>query len=319
MAIPTGPILQAWLNFSIFAFNSPELEALFTNFSSGLLNSWTLVSTAALLMGWITFVHKNIMNRHDAADLPPHLLSVCAAHLAVFGAVFAVMLFKPELHFKHRRAIHAALRILLSTTYPFGWFMVLWMRSVRPPVGPRSLLQGLNMLSVENMFITSVLIDLGYSCGQIPDLLLNTLHMVMAMMSNRAVCASPRWGKSMVTMSPVLLTGAEAGSRWLHSIGASVPAGCAAGGTLTCPAALAFWQVVGWFVGGVTVFVTDVLRRRMFLRSIEVQAYLGPRHAAAALQWPFQSLKQVQTCVVAVLFLCYASSLIWYSCLPFLC
>jgi hypothetical protein len=277
-----------WLQYSIFAFKSPELEQLFQASIFGTSNSWTLVATATILVGWVTFIQKFLVNHRNADDLPSGVWGSLALHVLTLGCYLTVRLLKPQFHLKHRRAMHTSIRLCQLATLQPSWGMLLWMRSLSHKAGTLSWLQGFHKLAVENMFLSSLwLFSLGYPLGQAFDLVYTTVALVTAMSINRAVCASPRWGTSMVTTSPGPLAVVQALSPWLRCIGTPSLEACAAGPALSCPAALGFWQVVGWVVAVLTVLVADVLRRRAFLRSGEAQAYLGPAYAAAATGWPF--------------------------------
>jgi hypothetical protein len=226
---------------------------------------------------------------------------------------------KPQFHLKHRRAMNAGIRLCLLAIYPTYWAVLFWMRSLNSKTEPLSWLQGFHKLALENKFLSSGwLVPLAFPTGQVPDFVFTTLDLLRAMSSNSAVCASPRWGSSMVTSSPGPLAVVQALSQWLRCIGTPSLEACAAGPALSCPAALGFWQVVGWLVNLLTVLVVDVLRRRAFLRSGVAQAYLGPAYVAAATGWPFGSPLLVRNCIMVLIILCYSASLIWSTSLLFL-
>jgi hypothetical protein len=308
-----------WPEYSVFAFRSPQLEQLFQASIFGMSNSWTLVATATVFVGWVTFIQKFLMNGRDADLLPRGVWSSLALHALSFGAYLTIMLFKPQFHLKHRRAMHACIRLCHLATLRPSWGMLLWMRSLSPKAGPLYWLQGFHKLAVENMFLSSFwMFSLGYPLGQAFDLGYTVVALFTVMFCNGAVCASPRWGTSMVTTSPGPLAVVQALSPWLICIGTPSLEACSAGAALSCPAAVGFWEVVGWLIAVLTVLVADVLRRRAFLRSGEAQAYLGPAYAAAATGWPFSSPLLVHRCIMVLIILCYAASLIWSAYLFFL-
>jgi hypothetical protein len=108
---------------------------------------------------------------------------------------------------------------------------------------------------------------------------------------------------------------------WLSGIHGHFGGGRTAAPALSCPAVLGFWQVLGWLVACLMVFVAELLRWRAFLRSAAATAFLGPAWAASALKWPFQGLQLLQTLVIAKfvpMALLYASALVWSASLPFL-
>eukprot|EP00884_Botryococcus_braunii_P006291 jgi/Botrbrau1/15663/Bobra.4_1s0047.1 len=137
------------------------------------------------------------------------------------------------------------------------------------------------------------------------------------MSANAALCDSP-FGRSLVTMRPPYLTAARGASVWLSDIAGPLVGGHASDPVLSCPAALGVWEVVGWLVACLTVLVADILRRRAFLRTPEVQAYLGPSYVAGALKWPFATSVKVQRCALGLFVLLYASSLLWNTALHFM-
>lgn len=215
--------------------------------------------------------------------------------------------------------MNAGVVFCLLITFPVGRVFPIWLKVASAKSGPATLVQDLQMLAAENLFITARLTDqLAFPCGQIPDLLMTTMFMLSAMASNEAVCASPLWGHRMVTMKPVFLAAAETASVWFTDLAGPLWGGHAVSPALSCPAALGVWQVTGWLVACLMGLVSEVLLRRAFLRTPEAQSFLGPAYAAAALKWPFGSSQKCQRCLTGVLALCYLSGLLWNTVRPFL-
>jgi hypothetical protein len=237
----------------------------------------------------------------------------------MFGGLLYLMLVKPAVHHKHRRAINGGVRLCLALTFRVVWYILLWERAVRPKTGLGSRLRSLHMFVAENMCAPILIQDvLSFPSGQIPDLLLNTLQLLATMHANLSVCAIPRWGHSMLSMSPSLHVVAQACSDWLSGIQGHFGGWLTSAPGLSCPAVLGFWQLLGWLVACLMVFVAELLHRRAFLRSAAAMVFLGPAQAAAALNWPFQGLQLLQTLFIVPVALLYACALLWSASLPFL-
>lgn len=320
----TGPALedtlgsrgQSWLDFSVFAFSTPELENLFRTYNARLVNTWTLINATTVLMGCILFTFKSLRVSRDSKSVPASMWLSGLLNAFATVSLISLLLFRPAFHKMHQRALNTAVTFFFIITYPVNRSMVLLMKFVDGRAHSETWLHEFQLFGLENVFTsTTWMATLACSTGQLPDLALATLFMFRAMASNATLCASPE-ASNLVTMRPVYLSAARMTSVWVTDIAGPLVGGHASDPVLSCPAALGIWEVVGWQIACLTVLVTDILRRRAFLRTREVHIYLGPAYLAGALNWPFSSSKQCRRCIMALLVLLYSSSLLWNTALP---
>lgn len=67
----------------------------------------------------------------------------------------------------------------------------------------------------------------------------------------------------------------------------------------SCPEVLALWEVLGSLLAVLVMGMAEIIRRRAFLRTQEVQARLGRRRAAEALHWPWGGRMSLPSRLVA--------------------
>eukprot|EP00884_Botryococcus_braunii_P000808 jgi/Botrbrau1/10728/Bobra.357_1s0029.1 len=313
--------LQSCLGFSPFAFADAELEALYRAYVSKSLNPWMLGCTGTMITGWMLFISKFARAQWEPVEFSPplELWLVGLEHIALLGSNLYALLLKPALYTKHQHAIKPLVMLCLMLTFPYGREILLWMRSAssKSRASIPSALQQLQMFALENVLISTMwFLGLAFSSGPVPDLAILTVSLIPFVASNRAICDSPQWGQSLVSMSPAYLSGAHAASVWVAEVGAPFFGGYSSSRTMSCPAVLGFWALVGWWMACVALSGAEISRRRAFLRTNEALASVGPAYAAAALRWPFESLEKGKRCFMAFLVLCYATSLIWNTAFP---
>eukprot|EP00884_Botryococcus_braunii_P021956 jgi/Botrbrau1/8444/Bobra.0237s0063.1 len=309
----TQPWWKSWLTFSIFAFASSDLEGMYQSYLERTWNMWTLVHIGHMLMGWIVFIQKFTIMYSSVAHLVPVALYTGLLHPASALGLLILMLLAPAFYSKHRRAIYAAIMTSFVFTFRSARVMVLLLRFMRGKSFADSPTQQLHSFSVENFYCALIwLLVLAYPVGQIPDTVITTLYLLFDMSGNRFICGMLEgWGDSLVTMSPGLLRLAQAGSGWLSGVSHAhvVPHG--SGAALSCPAAMGFWQLVGWWLACQIIYVADILRRRAFLRTQEAKAYLGRSLESSALTWPFGRSTMIQTVIFTALAITFYASIIW--------
>jgi hypothetical protein len=322
---PTGPSLeermenhrQSWLDLSVFAFSVPELEALFQTYYSKRQNTWALLTSAMVLLGYILFIYKILVFAGEGEDVPGWVLWSGMLVVCAVSAVITLMLFKPTFYRMHWQALNAGVIVCTIMTYPASRMTLLWMKALSGKPYSETWLRELETFAVENLFMaTSWMNVVSFPSGPIPDLVLMTLYLVRALASNASLCTSS-YGRSVVTMRPASLATARRASVLLTDIAGPLVGGHASNPVLSCPAALGIWEVVGWLVACLSVLVADILRRRAFLRTGEARAYFGPEYAASAMRRPFGSSQKSQRCVLALFFLLYVSSVLWNTAHPF--
>eukprot|EP00884_Botryococcus_braunii_P019134 jgi/Botrbrau1/5904/Bobra.0366s0082.1 len=317
--LPAETWLEKFLRFSVFAFASPTLESRFHQYSANSINLWTALFCIKVLVGWLLFVGRFFAFPAERAHLPPDWALALTQPL-VSAAILGAMLLMPEFFRKHQRGIRALTICFIPLTSRQARAALLWMRSIESTSDAHTAMQMLRFFSVENVHLLAALdIVVAFPVGQIPDLLLTTLRVLVVMADNQYICGLPRLAENLVTMTPGLLSAKEAGSMVLRNIGVVSLGITPQTDKLSCPAAFGFFQLLGGVFACVLVFVADVLRRRAFLRTPETLAYLGPGYKAAALNWPFRSTyvlyKGILTGTVAV---CLLTSLVWNNALYFL-
>jgi hypothetical protein len=208
--------------------------------------------------------------------------------------------------------VHVGIMVVFILTFRAARVLMLWMRLGGNKVGVLSTMSWLQAFSVENVYFALIwLITLAYPIGQVPAIVLTTVYMLTEMASNVYICSFPQWADSLVTMSPELLAWTTTASHWLSSIGQPLLIIKDWSTPLSCPAALAFWQLVGWWYACQFIFVADIIRRRAFLRTHAARMHLGRAHEAARLSWPFGWLHMMQTIVVITVALFLSASTIW--------
>eukprot|EP00884_Botryococcus_braunii_P006294 jgi/Botrbrau1/15666/Bobra.4_1s0050.1 len=313
----TGDNRQSLLDLSVFAFSVPELEALFQTYYSKRQNTWALLTSAMVLLGYVLFVYKILVFAREGEDVPRWVLWSGMLVVCAVSAVITLMLFKPTFYRMHWQALNAGVIVCTIMTYPGSRMTLLWMKTLGGKTYSETWLRELETFAVENLFMaTSWMNVVSFPSGPVPDLVLMTLYLIRALASNESLCAS-RYGHSLVTMRPASLATARRASVLLTDIAGPLVGGHASDPVLSCPAALGVWEVVGWLVACLSVLVADILRRRAFLRTREARAYFGPENAASAMRWPFGSSQKSRRCVMAVIFLLYVSSVLWNTALPF--
>lgn len=266
-------------------------------------------------MGWVDFAKKAFTLPINQSDLPWSVWLVGLLHATVSASVIGIVVFNRAFHRRHWRAMNAGMLVAVLTTYQPVRVMLLWMRFVDARTASHLWLEQLQRFSVENPYATTAwLLMIGLSIGQIPDLLLTTLFLIRDMFSNKAICGCAQWGPA----PPALVGAARVGSVCLSEVGGPFLGGHGLSAEFSCPAALAFWQVVGWWVSCVIVFFGDILLRRAFLHTREARMFLGPAYEAAASRWPLGSSAKMQTCGRVLLILCFSACLIWNTALPLL-
>jgi hypothetical protein len=306
---------RSWCDLSIFSFAAPELEALFRSQPPAKTDMCTLLCAAIILMGWVNFALKLLAVPKELVDFPFQMWGVALLHAFMSTAFIVVILFKRAFYVKHRRVMNPVMLSCIGITYRCVRLMLLWMKSVEDTKDSHSWVQQLQRFSAENSYATTAwLLIPGFSTGQLPDLVITTMFLLLELARNQSVCAWRYWE----TTSPAFIATTQEASFWLSQYGAPFLGMQNSSTGFSCQAALGFWQVVGWWVSCVVILVADIWQRRAFLRTPEACAYLGPANAAAVSKWPFGSTTKMQTCMRGFVVLCFAAGLIWNTALPYL-
>jgi hypothetical protein len=268
--MPTTPFLenimgnngQSLLDISVFSFSSPELEALFQLYHSKRHNTWALLNSAMIVLGYLLFIFKVLVVAREGEDVPrlffwSEMLIFCAA-----SAVITSMLFNATFYRMHRRALNTCVVVCAIITYPASRKTLLWMKALGGKPYSETWLRELGTFAVENLFMAiSWMNVVSFPSGPVPDLVLMTLYLIQALASKASLCTSP-YGHSLVTMRPAYLAAARGASVLLTDIAEPLVGGHASDPVLSCPAASGVWGVVGWLGAALSVLVADILRRK---------------------------------------------------------
>eukprot|EP00884_Botryococcus_braunii_P013292 jgi/Botrbrau1/21964/Bobra.0249s0087.1 len=305
------PWWKAWLTISIFRFASGELEGLYEHYIASTVNLWTLAHSGHVIMGWIVFTQKLMTAPRKLRAYVPAAWPIAFLHPLQAGILILIILFKPAFYNQHRQALHAGVICVFMTTFRMARAVVLWMRLANAK-GVQSWMQQLQSFTVENFYFTIMwVLQVAYPVAQVPAIVLATVYMLSEMASNTHLCSLPQWRDNIsviATVSPRVLAWTRTASSWISGLGHPDLAAKAMSMELSCPAALGFWQVVGWWLACHAAFAAEVFRRRAFLRTHAALAHLGPAHLEAAMKWPFGRSSMLLRMIITSLALsCYAS------------
>lgn len=304
-----------WLLPSSLAFSSPALEQSFQSCIAGPPKWSSFLDMLFILIGWSNCVgtYLSVSSGLRALLSPTWIVSMVQPLSAVIEISLAFLC--PTFHSQHRVVIGHFVMVLLILGMPEARAHLLWRDFVREPAPKRTLSQSLRAFAVENMYLSvpwfSILIG---DNSRYLGLLMNTVWMLVEVISNRYICGLPYTGSRLVSMSPQVLALVLPATQWVRRL-AEPHIGAQLGlETVSCPVALGFWQVVGWWLSCHCIIVVDILRRRAFLRRPAVLQLLSQDHTAAMMAWPFgngfkvlhlvlMSVILSQLCVIWLVFL----------------
>lgn len=309
------PWWKVWLNVSLLQFASKDLEALYEQYLAGSTNPWTLVFSAHVLMGWAMFGQKLLVTPSELRAYLPAAWPIGVFLPAMMACLLAIIFLKPVFYAQHRRALHTGVLCGILPTIGIAQAVLLWMRLANRAAragGPPSWMQQLQSFTTENFYFTIMWVGvLAFPVGQATGIAIATAILLADMAKNSHLCGLPLWGEGAVTLSPRVLAWTKTASFWLVKFGE--PDLGLRGGSLSlpCPAVLAFWQMVGWWMACHAVFAADIVRRRAFLRTHAALVHLGPAHQAAAMSWPFGRATSVIRLASTSIALSYFASALW--------
>lgn len=209
---------------------------------------WTLVNIGHCVVGWTCFCYKYLAAPQDQRALLLDRWYLGGLPMVTALASLGLLLLCPSLYRKHRRALHALHILVLIASFRYSRDMLLWYQQLEGP-SAASLAQRVQLLASENFFGSLIwLLVLAYPVGRVSDLALATLFLLEEIMANPLICSAAGRLRleGLATMSPEPLRVVEAVTGWIRGTPAGTLGGIA-GATLprivTCPLALAFWQV----------------------------------------------------------------------------
>lgn len=294
------PLWQGILRRSFLQFPCPNLESEYQAYVGSQRWGYVLAFAPTFFISWFSTFHRAFKDfRAERFELPPGLLLSMPLFFLPTVALMAFICVWPKAYAKHWRRINAAFMLVhIFSTTSWQWVM-LWQSAANEALGGRFSVQA---FMVENCYLTIICLRvLVFPTGQASDIVFTVLGMVTAMAGNASVCASPLFGARPSSLSPAARSVAQSGCAWLlamlsaHGVIGRCP-------ELTCPAVLAFWQLLGFTVACLLVIVSEVISRRQFLKSSV--ARLGPALAARAARWPLGGAKIMHNLICAVVGVC---------------
>lgn len=248
-------------------------------------------------------------------NFQPGFFTCVLLHFLPFLCLTAFACASPNQYTQHWRGMHAAYQLLqvfvtVSAQQVLLWVAAMWAsRGAEADGTPET--NGtpdfrLQAFFTENFyFLTAWCRVITFHSGLLSDMIFAVLSMLAAFAGNGSVCRAPLWGSRLTTLSPPLRNVAQTGCTCLlaappaHGLIVNCP-------QLSCPALLAFWQVLGCALACSVALGREVWTRRAFLKSSAVA--LGPSVAVQAARWPLGSAELVHSLVVAgVAIVCSAS------------
>eukprot|EP00884_Botryococcus_braunii_P018273 jgi/Botrbrau1/5129/Bobra.0172s0001.1 len=293
-----------------FTFACPQLEAAFQAYTAEGLNVWTWVCHLIILTGWLKIFYKLLMGTGGDVStwrIPLLVGAVCQLLPTLLGIV--LHLFWPTQLSKHHRAVNTLSLLGGVLAAPALRELLMWIsRSGTVPTHAM-----LRDFADENLFLIVMwLRAAGFPVGTRRHVAILLGGLLLSLASNGAFCDSLMSRTTPATLSARPLAAAQLISDALLELGAPFYAPRAnPARIISCPAAMAVWQVVGSLVAGVTVYLAEVSRRRAFLRTNAALTRLGPDSTAAALEWPFGRASMVLNCVFLMLLLSIVHAIIW--------
>jgi hypothetical protein len=310
------PLWQRIFCRSPLEFASPVLEAGYQAYLANHPGGYLLAFAPMFALGWVQTFHCVIAGgTATGSNPPPGFVASVLLFLLPVTALVAFVLLQPKVYSKHWRGINAAFMLVHVFSTPGFQSLCLWQQACISSgvcgFGGGGSPSWFHAFAIDNFFLTVICLRLiMFSAGPAPDLFFTTLGLLASMRGNGALCASPLWGPERVTLSPRLRAIPQKGSSLLLSLLSPdarlmqiLPK------ELSCPAVLAFWQVLGWWLACIVIILRDILSRRAFLTS--AGSRYGPSVAQRAGGWPFGSNVLINRLICAVLFACIAASFLW--------
>eukprot|EP00884_Botryococcus_braunii_P018263 jgi/Botrbrau1/511/Bobra.110_2s0140.1 len=308
----------------MFAFADSQLEGLY---QAGLASricfyAWNYC-TMNLIIGWTALLMKLLLAPVAVQDLrPPYLLPALGNLLPSLAVVLLGPIW-PSMFEKHWRVINVAVSIFQISAWNHLRPVMLWQQlqlvESSVPGLPQSAIQfkGTSFL-IENWYLTCMSLRVAvFPSGFASDILLTSFAFVFTMLGNPGVCKSPQW-----TAIPTRLSLSDGHLQMIRTASAGMWAILGDPGSspgldaifqstahLSCPAVLAFWEVVGWWLTTLFVMVREVLSRRAFLKANV--SLLGNGGSRKALLWPLGTVEMLQMCVTAILFTTFMAFILW--------
>lgn len=270
---------------SVVVFTNAELETAFHRYIERRYDVCTILLPCVILVAWVMFGSRYLSSTQEVRALLPQ-----GSALAVWEALLAIVLLllqvaQPQWYIMHQKAVHLGAHLFLMATYSHTKEVMLWFRANRAGQREASHFALVQAFLAENTFFSTAWIGaISLHVGQVINLLIMVLYLLIEMRSNSRICASAAWrGGSFGGTGDRLAEAACTPFRAWVGLGAPTPQPF---DPSSCSASLMFWQVLGTCLACIAVMVNDVLQRRAFLRSGTARALIPQAQRAAAESWP---------------------------------
>lgn len=287
-AARTTSLWQKWTHASLFAFQNDALEASFHNYMEHRWDLGTLAVPCFILAGWIMFVSHCLASPQEVRALLPQGWPMTVLHALLAMMFLSLQVMQPHMYIKHKKAVHAGIHLVFIATFCHARELLLWLRMSRSGQHIAGHVALVRAFLAENLYLsTSWLGPVSLCVGQVIDLLMVALFLLIGIRSNDSFCASTAWdGSPLGTTGYRLAEAACAPVRAWAGLPAPTPLQLPLDPS-ACSASLMFWQVLGAVFACAVVLVKDVWQRQAFLRSNIARALIPLEHRATSEAWPF--------------------------------
>jgi hypothetical protein len=313
---PRPSLLLSWKNSlkSTFTFGSTELEGLYQSYVRGTVGWYAWSFCIVNLSGWLSFLYKFSTCAPAArATLPPPFVPLISNLLPTVVLATGINLW-PHVYAKHYSQINLVISVFQMGVNNYIREMLLWTQSDGFLGGPGP--RGTTMLALENSFVVIMWFRvLTLPSQQFVDFAMVSAILLLNLAGNSHICGSAVFGPAPVTLSrPVMAVMESVSSRVLTSllpgVGPHAGAWTGAAESLPCPAVLAFWEMVGWWISCMLVVVREVGTRRAFLNANK--EWLRRNGVTQAAQgWPFGNARLLAHILFSALLLYCIAGFAW--------
>eukprot|EP00884_Botryococcus_braunii_P021922 jgi/Botrbrau1/8413/Bobra.0237s0033.1 len=306
LAKPERSLVEHYLCWSFLKFHTAAVESGYQRFLAKQAGTCVLLFIpVVVLSGGQMVYHAAAYGSFVSLNFPPGFVITNLVFILPMIGLAAFICTQHTVYAKHWRAINAAYTFVLMFTTTSVQRLCLWQRA---HVGGRS--STVHAFALENFFLTVINSrNIAFSAGQAPDLFLTTVSLLLAIAGNQSLCGSELWGPERVTLSPVISSIPRKASAFLSAFWGYQFSMVPHNAPLSCPALLAFWQVLAWFIACLVIVLREILSRRAFLKAYG--SVYGRAVAAGAQAWPLGSVVMLHKLLFAVLFFLFTANVMW--------
>lgn len=311
---PPEPVWQRVLRRSIMEFRCPNLESEYQAYVGNQRWGYVLAFAPTFIISWFSIFRAVFKEfREGSTELPPGFLPSMPLFFLPTLALMAFICLRPKAYAKHWRGINSAFMLVHTfSTNPWQQ-LLLWQAAAIVAQDPSAATRTgfyhyMQAFIIENCYFSIILLRvLTFSTGQASDVVFTVLGMAAAMGANTSLCASSLLGSRSAIAAPLARRMAQGGCAWFlamlsaHGVIGRCP-------ELSCPALLAFWQILGCALACLLIFGREVVSRRQFLKASTSR--FSPSVAAMANSWPLGGPKIVHNLICAVVGVCVAPAIL---------